>query len=46
MACMYKYSGIEVTAALIVGVSIGINPGELLDFLAGFLCLDIYGDDL
>ncbi len=42
----YKYSSIEVTAALFAGFSIGVNPGELIDFLAGFACLDLYGDDL
>ena len=42
----YKYTDIEVTAALFRGFSIGFNPGELLDFLAGFICLDLYGDDI
>ena len=42
----YKYSDIEVTAAVFVGFSFGINPGELLDFLAGFAGLDLYRDDL
>ena len=42
----HKYSDIEVTAALGGGFSIGINPGELLDFLAGFVCLDLYRDDI
>ena len=42
----YKYSSIEVTAALFAGFSIGVNPGELIDVLAGFACLDLYGDDL
>jgi hypothetical protein len=42
----YKYSDIEVTAALGGGFSIGINPGELLDFLAGFAGLDLYRDDI
>ncbi len=42
----YKYSSIEVTVALFFGFSTGINPGELLDFLAGFVCLDIYRDDI
>ena len=42
----YKYSSIEVTVALIGGFSLGINPGELLDFLAGWFCLDMYRDDL
>ena len=42
----YKYSSIEVAAALFAGFSVGFNPGELIDFLAGFACLDLYGDDL
>lgn len=42
----HKYSDIEVTAALVRGFSFGINPGELLDFLAGFACLDMYRDDI
>ena len=42
----HKYSDIEVTAALGVGFSIGINPGELLDFLVGFAGLDLYRDDI
>ena len=42
----HKYSDIEVTAALGGGFSIGINPGELLDFLVGFAGLDLYRDDI
>ena len=42
----YKYTGVEVTVALFGGFSFGINPGELLDFLAGFFRLDIFRDDL
>ena len=42
----HKYSDIEVTAALGVGFSFGINPGELLDFLAGFAGFDLYRDDI
>lgn len=29
----------------IVSVSVGANPGELLDFALGWLGIDIYGDD-
>ena len=30
---------------LIVGLNIGIEPFELLDFAAGFLCIDLQDDD-
>lgn len=36
----------EVGASLGYGVRAGFNPGELLDFILGFLCVDIYGDDV
>lgn len=36
----------EVNAALGVGAKVGVNPGEALDFLLGWFCLDIYGDDI
>lgn len=42
----YKYADIEVTAALFGGFSIGINPGEFLDLLAGFVGLDLFRDDI
>jgi len=32
-------------AALVVSVRVGLNPAELLDFIAGFATLDIFGDD-
>ena len=40
------WSHLEVAAALGVGVRLGFNPGELLDFLLGFFGADLYGDDL
>ena len=36
----------EVAAGLVGGIRLGFNPGELLDFIMGFLGLDLYGDDL
>jgi len=29
----------------VVSVRVGLNPEELLDFIAGFTTLDIFGDD-
>ncbi len=40
------WTHLEVAAALGVGVRLGFNPGELLDFLLGFFGADLYGDDL
>lgn len=36
----------EIAASLGYGVKLGLNPGEVLDFLLGFAGLDIYGDDV
>jgi len=36
----------DVQIGLIRSLRIGINPGELLDFILGLTTLDIYGDDL
>lgn len=41
------YTQIEVCAGLIYsGFRVGVNPGELVDFLLGFSGIDIYGDDV
>ena len=40
------WTHLEIAAALGVGVRLGFNPGELLDFLLGFFGADLYGDDL
>ncbi len=40
------YSQIEVGVGLGVGLQIGFNPGELIDFLLGWTGIDIYKDDL
>ena len=41
-----RWTQIEVAAGLLGGIRLGFNPGELLDFIMGFLGLDLYGDDL
>lgn len=42
----YYYSQVEVTVALGLSVRLGINPGELLDFLLGWFGVDFYDDDV
>jgi hypothetical protein len=39
------YTNIEVAADALIGVRIGVNPGELLDFLLGIVSVDILHDD-
>lgn len=39
------FTQVELSAGLFGGIKIGLNPGELLDFLLGFFTIDIYGDD-
>jgi len=47
-----KYSPIpywtQIEAAIGVGgtIRLGVNPGELIDFLLGWTTLDIFGDDI
>ena len=36
---------LEISAALGVGLKVGFNPGELLDFILGFCNVDLYNDD-
>ncbi len=40
------YTQIEAVLALGPGLRLGMNPGELLDFLLGWVTVDLYGDDL
>jgi hypothetical protein len=40
------YTQVEVTVGVIFSVRIGVNPGELVDALAGFTTLDLFGDDV
>ena len=43
---LWFYSDLEFTFSLVYGFRLGFNPGELLDFLMGWIGLDIYDDDL
>jgi len=45
LAPLYYYTQLELTAGFYGGVKIGLNLGELLDFLLGFIGLDIMADD-
>lgn len=39
------FTQIDVSLGAYLGIRIGINPGELLDFLLGWFKIDIYSDD-
>ncbi len=42
-----RYTQLEVSAGVLAGgLRLGVNPGELVDFLAGWFLLDIYDDDV
>lgn len=45
-SCASYYSEIEICAGLGGSLRLGFNPGELLDFLVGWVGLDFYGDDI
>ena len=45
-ATPHFYTQIEVAAGLGPSVRLGLNPGELLDFLLGLARVDLFGDDL
>ena len=40
------YTNIEGVAGAVVSVRLGVNPGELIDWLLGFAGLDVMGDDI
>lgn len=40
------YTQIEVFVAFILGLRVGFNPGELLDFIVGWTTLDLCHDDV
>ncbi len=42
----YYYTQVEAVLAIGGGFRVGVNPGELLDFLLGFTTLDLFGDDV
>lgn len=41
----YYYTQLEVSVGLFLGLRIGLNPGELVDALAGIFSLDPFSDD-
>ena len=43
---IYHTTQIEAVAALGLGIRLGFNPAELLDFILGWTTLDIVNDDL
>lgn len=40
------YTQVEAVLSLGLGIRLGANPGELLDFILGFAGMDIFDDDL
>ena len=40
------YSQFEIAAGLGLSLRFGVNPGEFLDFVLGWLGVDVYNDDL
>jgi hypothetical protein len=40
------YTQFEVAGGFLATVRLGLNPGEMLDFLLGWTTLDIFGDDV
>lgn len=42
----YYFSQIEIYLGALMGVRVGFNPGELLDFILGWTTTDIFNDDL
>lgn len=40
------YTQIEVAGGLLLNLRLGFNPGELLDFVLGWVAIDIFDDDL
>lgn len=41
-----RLTQLEVAAAVVLGVRVGVNPPELLDFILGWVSIDITKDDL
>lgn len=46
LAPPYYFTQLEVMAGVFGGIRVGVNPGELLDFLLGTATIDIFDDDL
>lgn len=42
----YYYTQIEVVGGLLGSVRLGLNPGEVADFLLGWFGVDIFSDDI
>lgn len=42
----YYYSQIEIYIGAIWGVRVGVNPGEIIDFVLGWATIDLFNDDL
>jgi hypothetical protein len=40
------FTQVEGFIAILGGIRLGVNPGELLDFIAGIIGLDLFADDL
>jgi hypothetical protein len=40
-----QWTQLEATVGLWWSMRVGVNPGEMLDFLLGWATLDLYGDD-
>lgn len=45
-ASPYYFTHIEIAADLLLGVRLGFNPGELVDFLLGWGGVDLFKDDV
>ena len=45
---LHYYTQVEAAAGLLLipSVRLGLNPGELIDFVLGWTTLDIFQDDL
>lgn len=41
----HYFTQIEFSCGAYFGLKVGVNPGEILDFIAGFFFIDIYRDD-
>lgn len=42
----YYYTQIEIVAALLGSVRLGLNPGEFADFVLGWFGVDFFHDDI
>jgi len=43
---VYFCSQVEIVAALGPSLRLGVNPGEMMDFMVGWLGVDLYEDDI